>query len=312
MTNIIEVKELTKRFKNTEAVKGIHFNVKRGSLFSFLGTNGAGKTTTMEILCTLKEKTSGEVIINGHQLGTAKANDAIRQSIGIVFQQGLLDEPLTVRENIWHRGKFYRLSKQQLSENYEFVREVLQLKEIENKKYGQLSGGQKRRADIARAMIHKPSILFLDEPTTGLDPKTRKFVWSAIEQLRDETNTTVFLTTHYMEEAFLADDIVMMKEGQIIAQGSPDYLKEHFAKDQLILSIKDKGESLLQEMQVPYKKRSEVFVVPVDSTLDAIPILQRLEGEITSFEVLKGSLDDVFIEINEEGGMKNVELGTAQ
>src|SRR5690606_33102939 len=138
-------------------------------------------------------------------------NDAIRKTIGVVFQQSLLDDRLTVRENILHRGKLYRLTKQQLKENYQFVREMLHLVDIEHKKYGQLSGGQRRRADIARGIIHKPKVLFLDEPTTGLDPKTRKFVWSTIEQLRKDSNMTIFLTTHYMEEAVLADDIVIMK-----------------------------------------------------------------------------------------------------
>lgn len=312
MTNIIEVNGLTKRFTNIDAVKGIDFQVKKGALFAFLGTNGAGKSTTIEILCTLQGKTSGEVMINGHLLGTVKSNDAIRKSIGVVFQQSLLDEQLTVYENIWHRGKLYHLTKQQLVENYQFVCETLHLKDIEHKKYGQLSGGQKRRADIARAIIHKPSILFLDEPTTGLDPKTRKFVWSAIEQLRKETQMTIFLTTHYMEEAVLADDIVIMKEGQIIAQGSPQFLKEHYAKDQLILLLKAHGENALQQLQVPYKKRAEAFVIAVDSTLDTLPILQKLKADISSFEVIKGSLDDVFIEINEGGIINDFQLSTAQ
>lgn len=312
MTNIIEVKGLTKRFKENEAVKGIDFQVKKGSLFAFLGTNGAGKSTTIEILCTLQEKTSGEVKIDGQKLGTAKANEAIRKSIGVVFQQSLLDEQLTVRENIWHRGRFYRLTKQQLKENYQFVCETLHLMDIENKRYGQLSGGQRRRADIARAIIHKPRILFLDEPTTGLDPKTRKFVWSAIEQLRKETNMTIFLTTHYMEEAVLADDIVIMKEGQIIAQGSPQKLKEKYAKDQLIVLLKDEGEQLLQQLQVPYIKRADAYVIPINSTLETIPILEKLKSEMSSFEVIKGSLDDVFIEINEGRKINDFQLSAAQ
>lgn len=312
MTNIIEVKGLTKRFRDIEAVKGIDFTVTKGSLFAFLGTNGAGKSTTIEMLCTLQEKTAGEVVIDGQVLGKANANDAIRKSIGVVFQQSLLDDLLTVRENIWHRGKFYRLTKKQLEENYRFVYETLHLADIEHKKYGQLSGGQKRRADIARAIIHKPQILFLDEPTTGLDPKTRKFVWSAIEQLRKETNMTIFLTTHYMEEAVLADKIVIMKEGRIIAQGSPQQLKERYAKDQLILLLKGGGEQVLKQMQVPYKKRAETFVIEVDSTLDTLPILQKLKGYISSFEVIKGSLDDVFIEINEGGKINDFQFSAAQ
>ena len=312
MEPVIEVKGLTKRFKAIQAVKGITFQVERGSLFAFLGTNGAGKSTTIEILCTLREKTTGEVVINGHKLGSAKSNDSIRKSIGVVFQQSLLDDELTVFENIWHRGKFYRLTKRQLRENYQFVSDTLSLPDIEHKKYGQLSGGQKRRADIARAIIHKPQILFLDEPTTGLDPQTRKMVWSAIEQLRQESKMTIFLTTHYMEEAVQSDNIVIMKEGQIIAQGSPQWLKERFAKDQLLLVLKDRGEDALQLLDIPYRKRAEAFVIEVESTLETLPILQKLEGYISSFEVIKGSLDDVFIEINEGGEIHDFQFSAAQ
>lgn len=304
MENVIEVNNLTKRFQHVEAVKNISFTVKKGSLFAFLGTNGAGKSTTIEILCTLQEKTAGEVFVDGHKLGSVKSNEAIRKSIGVVFQRSLLDDELTVRENIWHRGKFYRLTKQQLIENYEFVRKMLHLEDIENKKYGKLSGGQRRRADIARAIIHKPSILFLDEPTTGLDPNTRKLVWTAIEQLRNETNMTIFLTTHYMEEAVLADDVVIMKEGEIIAQGTPQSLKEQYAKDQLILLLNEEGERKLKELNIPFKRRAETFVIEVNNTLETLPILNKLNGGITSFEVIKGSLDDVFIEVS-EGGVKN-------
>lgn len=301
VVNVIEVKGLKKRFQNVEAVKGIDFHVKKGSLFAFLGTNGAGKSTTIEILCTLQDKTARDVKINGYTLGTAKDNEEIRKSIGVVFQQSLLDEELTVRENIRHRGKFYPLTNEQLKENYDFVRSTLNLKDIEQKKYGKLSGGQKRRADIARAIIHKPSILFLDEPTTGLDPKTRKFVWSTIEHLQKETGMTIFLTTHYMEEAVLADQIVIMKEGEIIAKGTPQTLKEQYAKDQLILMVTNSGEEMLQQLNIPYKRRAEAFHIEVDSTLDSLPILEKMKNVITSFEVVKGSLDDVFIEINEGG-----------
>lgn len=313
MPNIIEVKGLKKQFGTTTAVKGIDFTVKKGSMFAFLGTNGAGKSTTIEILCTLQEKTSGEVIINGYKLGTVKANEQIRKSIGVVFQQSLLDEQLTVRENIWHRGRFYPLSKKQLKVNYEEVCEKLHLKEIEHKKYGHLSGGQKRRADIARAIIHKPKILFLDEPTTGLDPNTRQLVWNVLESLREETKMTIFVTTHYMEEAVRADHIVIMKKGQIVAQGSPQMLKERYAKDQLILIFKDeKGEELLKQRNLFYKKRGETVVIPVESTVDALPILEKLKGNISSFEVIKGSLDDVFIEINKEERTDDCKLRPAQ
>ena len=302
MTTAIEVHDLKKQYGNVFAVKGIQFSVKKGSLFAFLGSNGAGKSTTIEILCTLLEKTSGHVNINGHTLGTIKDNQAIRQSIGIVFQQSLLDPILTVKENIIHRGQFYNLPKAQLKENYDFVYQYLQLEDIESKKYGQLSGGQRRRADIARAIIHKPNLLFLDEPTTGLDPRTRKFVWETIERLRQETNMTIFLTTHYMEEAANADQIVIIKKGEVIAQGTPNELKEQYASDQLIIALKDgvTVEKIVELVGFDMTLAGDVYKMKLPSTLDAIPIIQCIEPYITSFEVLKGSLDQVFIQINEE------------
>ena len=302
MTTAIEVHDLKKQYGDVLAVKGIDFSVKKGSLFAFLGSNGAGKSTTIEILCTLLEKTSGNVNINGHTLGTIKDNQAIRQSIGIVFQQSLLDPILTVKENIIHRGRFYNLPKAQLMENYDFVYHYLQLEDIESKKYGQLSGGQRRRADIARAIIHKPNLLFLDEPTTGLDPRTRKFVWDTIERLRQETNMTIFLTTHYMEEATNADQIVIIKKGEIVAQGTPNELKEQYASDQLIIALKDgvNVEKIVELVNFDLTLAGDVYKMKLPTTMDAIPIIQSIAPFITSFEVLKGSLDQVFIQINEE------------
>ncbi|MEK4699533.1 ATP-binding cassette domain-containing protein [Solibacillus sp. FSL R7-0668] len=302
MTNIIEVKQLTKNYGEINAVKGINFQVAAGSLFAFLGTNGAGKSTTIEMLCTLLEKSSGDVQINGHELGTMKGNEAIRQSIGIVFQQSILDEKLTVKENILHRGRFYKLPKTLLQENYTFVQQYLQLEDIEAKKYGQLSGGQRRRADIARAIIHKPTLLFLDEPTTGLDPHTRKFVWETIERLRKEIGMTIFLTTHYMEEATNADQIVVIKQGEIIAQGTPNTLKEQYASDQLIIALKEDVDiaSIQSKIIYPIFAAGDVFKINLPSTLHAIPILELIQPFISSFEVVKGSLDQVFIQINEE------------
>ncbi|MGN7476304.1 ATP-binding cassette domain-containing protein [Solibacillus silvestris] len=302
MTYAIEVNHLKKQYGTFEAVKGINFRVKEGSLFAFLGSNGAGKSTTIEILCTLLEKTSGAVMIQGHELGTMSGNAAIRHLIGIVFQQSLLDKELTVKENILHRGRFYQLKKVQLQENYEFVLEYLNLNDIEHKKYGQLSGGQRRRADIARAIIHKPTILFLDEPTTGLDPHTRKFVWETIERLRKEIGMTIFLTTHYMEEATNADQIVIIKKGEIVAQGTPNELKEKFASDQIVLSFKKDIDVEYVAGQIGYEitQFGDVHKVNIPSTLHAIPIIEQMKPFLTSFEVVKGSLDHVFIQINEE------------
>lgn len=304
MTIAIQVENLRKQYGEHEAVKGISFDVQKGELLAFLGANGAGKSTTIEILCTLLKKTSGTVRINGFELDAKNDNADIRKSIGVVFQQSLLDERLTVYENIIHRGKTYRLTKAELTENYQFVSKYLHLEDIEKKKYGTLSGGQKRRADIARAMIHKPQILFLDEPTTGLDPQTRQFVWQAIKKLQQETNMTIFLTTHYMEEAAVAHQVIVLKSGQIVAQGTPDALKTTYAYDQMALVFQNEkdGENWLFENELPYIEKQGIYTIKVDSTLDALTILKKAEPLLVSFEVIKGTMDDVFLHIMEDGG----------
>ncbi|MED3874374.1 ABC transporter ATP-binding protein [Lysinibacillus capsici] len=302
MTFAIKVENLCKQYGDQQAVKGISFTVEQGTLFAFLGENGAGKSTTIEILCTLLKKSSGQVTINGFTLDASNDNADIRKSIGVVFQQSLLDERLTVRENILHRGKTYGLSKAQLTDNYQFVSTYLHLEDIEEKKYGTLSGGQKRRADIARALIHRPSILFLDEPTTGLDPQTRQFVWQAIKQLQLETNMTVFLTTHYMEEAAVAHQVTVLKQGKIVAQGTPDALKTKYAYDSMALVFQNaqEGVKFLEENAISYTENQGIYTIRLTSTLQALPLLKKAEPLVASFEVIKGSMDDVFLHIMAE------------
>ncbi|MDD1502127.1 ATP-binding cassette domain-containing protein [Lysinibacillus sp. CNPSo 3705] len=302
MELVIDVKNLSKKYGSHEAVKGISFEVKKGALFAFLGTNGAGKSTSIEMLCTLLEKTLGDVKINGVTLGSRTNNYLIRKAIGVVFQQSILDARLTVKENILHRGNIYNLTKKELQENWGFVDRYLHLEDIAKKKYGTLSGGQKRRADIARAIIHKPTILFLDEPTTGLDPQTRVFVWDAIKKLQEETNMTIFLTTHYMEEAAVADEIVVMKEGKIVSKGTPNTLKEQYTYDELFVFFNNgvDGSSLLTQNNLNFEEKNGEYRVRVQSTIHALDILKELQTFISSFEVKKGSMDDVFIRINEE------------
>ncbi len=302
MTIAIEVENLCKNYGEQQAVKGISFTVEQGTLFAFLGANGAGKSTTIEILCTLLKKSSGQVTINGFTLDASNDNGDIRKSIGVVFQQSILDERLTVRENILHRGQTYGLSKTQLTENYQFVSTYLHLDDIEKQKYGTLSGGQKRRADIARALIHRPSILFLDEPTTGLDPQTRQFVWQAIKQLQQETNMTVFLTTHYMEEAAVAHQVLVLKQGTIVAQGTPDALKTKYAYDSMALVFHNplKGVRWLEENALSYIEKQGIYTIRLSSTLHALTLLKQAEKLIASFEVIKGSMDDVFLHIMAE------------
>ncbi|MGM9950057.1 MAG: ABC transporter ATP-binding protein [Lysinibacillus sp.] len=302
MDPIIDVQKLVKNYSAHQAVKGISFQVARGSLFAFLGTNGAGKSTTIEMLCTLLEKSSGTVTIDGVRLGSPQNNAKIRKSIGIVFQESLLDPLLTVKENILHRGRLYGFSKETLADNWQFVRQALQLGDIERRKYGTLSGGQRRRADIARAIIHKPVILFLDEPTTGLDPQTRVFVWEAIKRLQEETDMTIFLTTHYMEEAAVADEIVIIKEGKIVAAGTPHSLKERYASDCLsvVFTGDVAGTALLEQKGLAFTRKNEVYHIPIRSTFEGLQLAKELEPVVSSLEIAKGSMDDVFITINEE------------
>jgi len=305
MTFAIKVENLCKQYGVHNAVNGISFTVEQGTLFAFLGANGAGKSTTIEILCTLLKKSSGNVTINGFKLDVSNDNADIRKSIGVVFQQSLLDTRLTVRENILHRGRTYGLSKTQLAENYQFVSSYLHLDDIEKQKYGTLSGGQKRRADIARALIHRPTILFLDEPTTGLDPQTRQFVWQAIRQLQLETNMTVFLTTHYMEEATVAHQVLVLKEGKIVAQGTPDALKTKYAYDSMAVVFNNPldGAKWLEEHAITYTEKQEIYTIRLESTLQALSLLKKAEPLIASFEVIKGTMDDVFLHIMAEEGV---------
>ena len=274
----IEVQELTKRYGEQVAVDHISFRVKAGSLIGFLGVNGAGKTTVINMLATLLKPDGGKVSVCGYELG--KEDNKIREAIGIVYQQNCLDELLTVKENLLCRGILHGLSKKEARKQYDKLTEILKLGDITKKKYKTLSGGQKRRCEIAAALMHAPKILFLDEPTTGLDPATRIDVWSIIEQLQREERMTVFLTTHYMEEAAKADDIIIIDHGRIVTSGTPFELKEQYASDKLKL----------------YRK-GEVETITLKSTMEAIPIIQKYAGEVEGFEVIQGNMDDVFVNV---------------
>lgn len=297
---MIEVQHISKRYGQIEAVKDVSFQVEKGSLFAFLGTNGAGKSTTISMLTTLDEPTSGVIKIDGAEVNSAKVIHDVRKLIGIVYQKSILDDALTVYENIRCRAMLYNLDKQTFEQNYSFVKEKLQLTDIEHHKYGKLSGGQRRRADIARALIHRPVILFLDEPTTGLDPHTRQFVWETIDNLRKEVGMTIFLTTHYMEEAAVADKIVIIKAGEIIAQGTPQQLKATFTKDTVRLFAKEEQamKRILQRLPTVQQKNALVAEMYIDDTFEALQIIELVKDELHSFEVIKGSLDDVFIQLN--------------
>ena len=224
----IEVRDLVKAYGQHEAVKGISFDVAEGEFFAFLGENGAGKSTTINILCTILRKTSGDVRILGRSLDTEA--DAIRREIGIVFQNSVLDDRLTVAQNLTTRGSYYGLSRRETMGRIEPFRGPFDLDEIMRQPYGTLSGGQRRRVDIVRALLHRPPLLFLDEPTTGLDPRSRRNLWDYLTRLRDSQRMTLFLTTHYMEEADGADHVVIMDQGRIIEDDTPAGLKARYTQ----------------------------------------------------------------------------------
>ena len=297
MEHIIEIQGLSKSYRDINAIKGIDFYVEKGKLFAFLGPNGAGKSTTVEILATLLGPDSGNVRIKGFELG--KNDENIRKCIGVVFQDSLLDNLLTVRENLILRGSFYKLGKKELNDAVENAAHICGVSEFLDRPYGKLSGGQRRRSDIARALINAPEILFLDEPTTGLDPQTRKNIWNTIRLLQEEKGMTVFLTTHYMEEAAEADYVIVIDHGSIAAKGTPSQLKDQYTTDRLILTVNNdkKLMELLNLKGLSYSSNADNIYIRVDSTFEALPLIDLCREYIDSFEVLKGTMDDVFIAI---------------
>ena len=299
MEPIIQVKGLKKYFGEVKAVKGIDFQVEKGELFGFLGVNGAGKSTTINMLCTVLRPTDGEVQICGMELG--KKDEEIRKKIGVVYQNNCLDDRLTVKENLLTHGALYEKNPKKLAEQVAHVCEVLELTEAYKRRYGRLSGGWKRRCEIARALVHAPQILFLDEPTTGLDPATRKIVWESIERLRKEEGMTIFLTTHYMEEAARASHIAILHSGELKEYGTPFSLKETYAKDKLKLVPKEGLErqlvDYLKEKQLAVQKREEYLQISVTDSLSAIPVLEAVHPMIEGFEMVQGSMDDVFLNV---------------
>jgi multidrug/hemolysin transport system ATP-binding protein len=294
---IIEVSGLKKAYGSVQAVRGLDFYAERGKLFAFLGPNGAGKSTTIDILCTILKPDAGEVLLDGHRLGRDDA--AIRAAIGVVFQDHLLDPLLTVEENIKTRGGLYPTTGAKLRDAVKRASTAADVTDFLRRPYGKLSGGQKRRADIARALINTPRVLFLDEPTTGLDPQTRKSVWESIQTLQRESGLTVFLTTHYMEEAAEADYVVVIDNGQIAARGTPTALKEQYASDQLRLVPTDEAALLaaLAQMGLAADTVAGRVHVKLPGTLAAVDILTRVRPFIGGLEVLNGSMDDAFIGI---------------
>ena len=230
---IIKIEHLNKSFGDVKAVKDLSFQVKKGELFAFLGVNGAGKSTTISIICGQLQKDSGTVLVNG--MDAEHSMEKTKRAIGVVFQDSILDRPLTAKENLKSRAALYGITGKAFENRLKELSEILDFKAFMNRPIGKLSGGQRRRIDIARALIHRPEILILDEPTTGLDPQTRKLIWNVIEHLRTEENMTVFLTTHYMEEAASASYVVILDSGSIVAEGTPLELKNRYVQDYVSL-----------------------------------------------------------------------------
>ena len=294
---MIEIKNLTKQYGTFKAVNNLSFTVDDGMMLGFLGVNGAGKSTTINILSTLLKHDCGEVKINGYVLG--KDDKEIRKTIGVVYQQNVLDERLSVKENLSIRSKLADVGKTDYIKRLDELCKLLDLDEILDKRYKVLSGGQKRRCEIAAALIHAPKILFLDEPTTGLDPATRIEVWNAVKTLREDKNMTVFLTTHYMEEAAAADKIVIIDKGIKKAEGTPIELKQKYARDRLKIyydrEIAEHIKSLLTGCESTTMAYGTDIIIK--DSFEAIDIVNSVRPFISGFEVIAGNMDDVFINV---------------
>lgn len=293
MEPIIEIKNLCKSFGDIKAVDHLNFRVKRGELFAFLGVNGAGKSTTISMMCGQLKKDSGEIIIDGKDLHGHL--DEIKSLLGVVFQNSVLDKQLTVLDNLKSRAALYGIGGKAFDDRLAELSELLELGGLMKRPVGRLSGGQRRRIDIARAIFHKPQILILDEPTTGLDPQTRKNVWEVVESLRKNENMTVFLTTHYMEEAAEADYVVIIESGKIAAEGTPLDLKNKYTGD--FITLYGAEEAAVKEMGLPYEKDGSVYRISVPDTAAAAKLIIENPSVFTDFEIVKGKMDDVFLNV---------------
>jgi len=291
--DIISINNLKKSFKDVQAVNDLSFKVKKGETFAFLGENGAGKSTTINIMCGMLAKDSGTVEISG--INIDENLDEIKKKIGVVFQESVLDKALTVKDNLQTRASFYGIIGRRFEERLKDLTEMFELKDILNRTLKTLSGGQKRRVDIARALVHNPEILILDEPTTGLDPHTRRRIWEVIYDLKEKKGLTVFLTTHYMEEATEADYVLILEKGKISAQGTPLQLKNAYAKD--YVTIYAENEQSVQKLNLPYEKIRNGFRLSVDNTAVATELIIKYPEIFKDYEITKGKMDDVFLNV---------------
>lgn len=293
MEKIINIQNLSKSFKDVKAVNHISFEVKRGELFAFLGVNGAGKSTTISMLCGQLKKDSGTIEICQKNMDAHM--DEILSVIGVVFQESALDSCLNAYDNLKSRAALYGITGKEFKERLDELAELLEFKEYMKRPLSKLSGGQKRRIDIARALFHRPKILILDEPTTGLDPYTRKRIWEIIEQLRQKEQLTVFLTTHYMEEAGNADYVVILDRGNIVCSGTPYELKNRFVKDMLFIYGVDEKD--IQQLNLPYKPIRNGYRLEVDNPSMVTQMIIEHPSLFMDYEMVKGGMDDVFLAV---------------
>lgn len=293
MNDIIEIAHLSKHFGEVQAVQDLSFRVKEGELFAFLGINGAGKSTTINILCGQLAKDAGTVQIDGNNLDDDP--DRIKQSLGVVFQNSVLDKDLSVRDNLQSRAALYGIRGKEFRERLTELARLLEFEDLLKRTVGKLSGGQRRRIDIARALLHKPKILILDEPTTGLDPQTRSTLWRVVGDLRKNEGMTVFLTTHYMEEAADADYVVILDSGQIAAEGTPLALKNTYTGD--FITLYGVGEAQINRLDMPYEAIRDAYRVSVPDTAAATELILKYPDIFQDYEITKGKMDDVFLAV---------------
>ena len=293
MQNIIEINNLDKSFQDVHAVNDLSLRVKEGELFAFLGVNGAGKSTTISIMCGMLAKDGGKVFIDGKDVD--KDMREITKELGVVFQNTVLDAKLSVKDNLTSRAALYGITGKEAKQRIAHLAELLEFKDILNRTFGKLSGGQKRRVDVARALLNNPKILILDEPTTGLDPEARKALWSVVTSLRKNQNMTVFLTTHYMEEAADADYVVILDSGKISAEGTPLELKNNYTGD--FVTIYNVDEDKIKALGLPYENIRDAVRIAVKNTEEARDLIVKHPDLFTDFEITKRKMDDVFLAV---------------
>jgi len=299
LMQIIRVNNLTKKFGAITAVDDISFDVEENSIFGFLGPNGAGKTTTISILCTLLDPTSGQAFLNGHDCSTESSE--VRKSIGIVFQDSSLDKDLTARENLIFHAHLYAVPKAERKQRVEEALSFAGLVDRADDLVKKFSGGMKRRLEVARGLIHKPRVLFLDEPTLGLDPQSRSSLWGFITELPKKHNVTIFMTTHYMDEAEVCDRIAIIDKGRIIASGTPQSLKKSVGGDVIYLKTSDnpKAVETLQRLfgLEASEKDGEIFISTPRGDSCIPSIIREIGDSVLSVRMQRPTLNDVFLKL---------------